>query len=189
MIEALGTQFNVRADRVTTVTVFEGVVRVTSAGVTPTAPQTVQRGAIRRLPAGREARVDPQGQIDDDPIKDSTAVIAWQQRRLVFFVAHRRSRTSFGNSIATIPLSRFGSTMKRQVPDATAAYSMPQTPLRSFTWSRKTPLSKSCRGSTSPSSGRNRRRRIRNSQFRPPTGERACSRDSARLGAYCELSR
>lgn len=83
-VEAVGTEFNVRADADhTTIAVLEGVVRVASrtdvqqTGASP-------GGQTAQIAAGQAALVSAAGQVRANLILDRAEVTAWQERRLVF---------------------------------------------------------------------------------------------------------
>jgi transmembrane sensor len=73
-VEALGTEFNVRTQRLTTVAVLDGAVRLYAEQATPSA----------QLGAGEAASMDSHGAITDRTRVDRETVTAWEQRRLVF---------------------------------------------------------------------------------------------------------
>lgn len=83
MIQAVGTEFNVyRRPQGTTVSVIEGVVRVSEADGLENA--SANAAGIQTLAAGQEVRIAPDGHIKKLAVADTTKVTAWRQRRLVF---------------------------------------------------------------------------------------------------------
>jgi transmembrane sensor len=82
-IEAMGTQFNVRTERVTTVAVLDGVVRLwTQVANSPGRPTAGANTA--QLGAGEGVSVNREGEITERVRVNPTTVIAWEQRQLVF---------------------------------------------------------------------------------------------------------
>lgn len=82
VIQAVGTQFNVyRRAQVTTVSVIEGVVRVSeeAGAVTTLVPADAQM-----LVAGHEARIGADGHVMKLVAADTAKAIAWRERRLIF---------------------------------------------------------------------------------------------------------
>lgn len=85
-VQAVGTEFNVRRYTAgATVSVVEGVVQiaplpqlVVSARTSATVP------APERLAAGQQASVSDQGAILNQETVDTSRVIAWRERRLIF---------------------------------------------------------------------------------------------------------
>lgn len=74
VIQAIGTEFNVyRREGVTTVTVVEGVVRIS-----PT------HGSPHTLPAGQVADVRSDGSVTQHPADEVLRQTAWRQRKLDF---------------------------------------------------------------------------------------------------------
>jgi transmembrane sensor len=85
-IEAMGTEFNVRTDRLTEVAVLDGVVRVYSQK-SATSPEGSGTGSVdnrAQLGAGDGVSVDEQGDITERTHVDPASVTAWRQHRLVF---------------------------------------------------------------------------------------------------------
>jgi transmembrane sensor len=87
-IEVLGTEFDVRTERVTTVAVLGGVVRLYSQAQQSRTPAAQGKGETSptstRLAAGEAVSVAGNGQIMDRRTIDRATVTAWEQRRLVF---------------------------------------------------------------------------------------------------------
>lgn len=81
VVQAVGTEFNVRrATAGATVSVIEGAVQI--APLPATASATVP--APGRLAAGQQARVSDDGAILNQESVDTSRVIAWRERRLIF---------------------------------------------------------------------------------------------------------
>lgn len=82
MVQAIGTQFNVyRTDRVTTVSVVEGIVEVTSGRTGGTGPTA---SAPERLTAGEQAQLSEQGEMVHHASAEMDRIVAWRERRLIF---------------------------------------------------------------------------------------------------------
>jgi transmembrane sensor len=85
-VEAIGTEFNVRTQSVTTVAVLNGVVSLYSQGT----GNPWSRGhagsstAPAKLAAGEAASINGNGEITERTKVDRATVTAWEQRRLVF---------------------------------------------------------------------------------------------------------
>jgi len=87
LVQAIGTQFNVRtSESGTTVSVVEGIVEVASrAEHSDRAGGAVPNfGAPERLIAGEQARLSAQGEVIHHAPADIDRVVAWRERRLIF---------------------------------------------------------------------------------------------------------
>lgn len=85
IIEALGTEFNVRSQGDTTVAVLDGSVRL----YTPGSSKSVTNGhgvsvIAAALQAGQQIRVGSGGKITTPSHFDRSVVVAWERQRLVF---------------------------------------------------------------------------------------------------------
>lgn len=84
-VEAVGTQFNVhRADAGTTVSVVEGIVKVSPVDAPPNDTVTSSTASDQRFKAGEQAQVSPQGTLERRAPAEIERVMAWRERRLVF---------------------------------------------------------------------------------------------------------
>jgi transmembrane sensor len=87
MVEAIGTEFNVRTQRLTTVAVLDGVVRLysqESGNASEHGSDGVPSVAPARLSAGEAVSINGSGEITGRMKVDRATVTAWEQRRLVF---------------------------------------------------------------------------------------------------------
>jgi transmembrane sensor len=85
-VEAMGTEFNVRTERITTVAVLNGAVRLSSQGSAQPSGQGNggSAAAPAQLVAGEAVSINGNGDITERTKVDRTTVTAWEQRRLIF---------------------------------------------------------------------------------------------------------
>jgi transmembrane sensor len=86
VVEAVGTEFNIRTENVTTVAVLDGVVRLYSQsdGRAPDRSRGGSLSTAAQLVAGEGVGINMKGEIIDRMGVDRATVTAWEQRRLVF---------------------------------------------------------------------------------------------------------
>lgn len=85
VIQAVGTQFNVyRRTEGTTVSVLEGVVRVSDKAVGLNSSQPLPPARTEMVAAGQETLIGTNGHITAPALADTAKATAWRQRRLVF---------------------------------------------------------------------------------------------------------
>jgi transmembrane sensor len=85
VVQAVGTAFNVRRSTVgATVSVVEGVVQIVPLPQLVSARASATGPAPERLAAGQQANVSDDGAILNQESVDTSRVIAWRERRLIF---------------------------------------------------------------------------------------------------------